>query len=91
VARTRGVTLRDAAVVGAVVGVLGTVLGRLWVGIFLAVAYVVVSVLVRREERGLLEDLKALPPDEQEEVLSHDPELANELRPKLRSDSVPPN
>jgi hypothetical protein len=67
------------------------VLGRLWVGIFLAVAYVVVSVLVRREERGLLEDLKALPPDEQEEVLSHDPELANELRPKLRSDSVPPN
>jgi protein-S-isoprenylcysteine O-methyltransferase Ste14 len=73
-----------AALGGAGAALLGSLFGRIWVLIGLVAGYVGVSMWVRYEERKLLETLRALPEEERERVLAHDPELGNELRRKLQ-------
>ena len=76
-------TIRDAAIAGAVAALLGALFGRVWVLIGLVAGYILVSVLAWYEEKKLLQELRALPDHEREDVLAHDPELAAKLRPKL--------
>jgi hypothetical protein len=80
----RSRTIRNAAIVGAGAALIGALFGRSWVFIGLLVGgYVVVTIWTWYEERKLLQELRALPEEEREQVLANDPELAAELRKKL--------